>query len=314
MSPAMNSTRSSVGRIGGGLVAGHTDDDAHAGQRGGAGGGRRAGRVTGDREAGGVDVAREEGQPVGGRAEGGDLRGDVSGEIAAAGRRVGAQHRQHVAQHQAGVIGGDDDEAAAGPVGDDRQRLVAERGGAVDEHHGGVRTVRVVERQVAVAVAVLPRVVGVADGGALRGVERLADVVARGGLADLAAARGGVPHLDLAEPPDADGAGADRPRPARGRIGRLGQQRRAVAAGDVLHRRIGGAVVAATRGQRDGHGELGDDRRGARHGQTLAPDRGGDRGGRGPAGARGDHRRCKPAYSDFPRARRGAGGGDRTVR
>jgi hypothetical protein len=229
MSPAMNST-ARASTSGGGLVAGHADDDADAGERGGAGGGRRAGRVTGDGDPGGVDVAGQERQLAGGRGQRGDLGGDVAGQVAAAGRRVGAQHRQDVAEHEARVIGGDHDEAAAGPVGDDRQRLVAERGRAVDEHHRRVRAVGVVERQVAVAVAVLPRVVGVADGGALRGVERLADVVARGGLADLAAARGGVPHLDLAEPPDADGAGADRPRPARGRIGRLGQQRRAVAA------------------------------------------------------------------------------------
>jgi hypothetical protein len=171
-------------------------------------------------QAGRVDAALQEREVRLGIRERRDDRVEVAAQILARGRRA-AQQAEQVLEPQAGVVGGDDDEPAAGPVGHELERLRAEARGAVDEHDDRVGAVGLVDREVAPARAVLPGV-GLVGDLALLGVrQRGADVVADRGLAGLAAGLRGVPDLER-EAVDHRRARADRPR--AGQRGVLGDR------------------------------------------------------------------------------------------
>jgi hypothetical protein len=153
------------------------------------------------------------------------------------------QRREDVAQPQAHVIGADDDEPAAGPVGHLRQRLRAPRSRAVDEHDDRVRAVLIVDRKIRVAVTHLDWSLLVGDLRLLRLGQCVANVVGLRVESGLAVPLCRVPDLG-GHTVDGDRARADGPRSALAWIGRDLVKARVVAAGDLCGRPITGIAIA----------------------------------------------------------------------
>ena len=202
--------------------------------------------MTDDPDAIEVEVAREESELAGRGRQRGEDRIGVAAEILLT-ARLTTQRREDVAKPQADVIGADDDEPTAGPVGHLRQRLGAPRSRAVDEHDHREAPVLLVERQLRVAVTHLQRILVVGDLGLLGLGQRVANVVGHGIEAGFAAPLRRVPDLG-GHTVDVDRARADGPRSALGWIGGHFIEGRVIAAGDLIGCRIAIAIAITVAG------------------------------------------------------------------